>query len=449
MVIARGLFGVFIWVFLISFVGAEVSHGAGQINMPGGGTLESVLGSFPPGTQICTSALSGDGNCIDSQGKWNDGVAAGDIYYGGGKVGIGTNTPPGNLTISSDGSYQLWITGKTDPNQRLYIGYNTASNYGAIQATLYGGTYQYLSLNPNGGNVGIGTTTPGAKLEVVGDLGVDTIEDRDGSNFFEGCTGGNFATGIGSNGQLTCAAPPAGSGDITSVVESGTTPLTFSGCTAGDCSIGMQTDGSGVCSSGYACIGGHTHDWSTITNRPLSAYGSGIQAQVYYDDDPNYRVDANSISQLNDVRANIYYDRGDTNYYVNPAGNSRFGGSLRATALTDENDPNYYVDPNSNSRFYNDVTIVNGWMYAPRFVDVNNPSQRYVDPTDHTQIGSLTAYGNIYAFDGLTVNNEAYLRGNSGLWELRLFVWENSGCNYQGSSLGCNNGRCLCIQKTA
>ncbi|MFH1803024.1 MAG: hypothetical protein ABH864_06285 [archaeon] len=39
---------------------------------------------------------------------------------------------------------------------------------GLSQATLFGGTYQSLLLNPNGGNVGIGTTAPGAKLEVNG-----------------------------------------------------------------------------------------------------------------------------------------------------------------------------------------------------------------------------------------------------------------------------------------
>jgi len=48
-----------------------------------------------------------------------------------------------------------------------------------------------------------------------------------------------------------------------------------------------------------------------------------MRAPIYYDlNDANYYLNPNGISILNDVRASIFYDRNDTNYYVNPASNS-------------------------------------------------------------------------------------------------------------------------------
>lgn len=67
-------------------------------------------------------------------------------------------------TFASDNalSYptQITIAGTTDGNKKLTVGYNTTSNYGAIQAIHEGTAYSPLSLQPTGGNVGIGTVSP-------------------------------------------------------------------------------------------------------------------------------------------------------------------------------------------------------------------------------------------------------------------------------------------------
>ena len=98
------------------------------------------------------------------------------VILDGGNVGIGTTSPSNKTTIDADatgvsfadnGVGQLVIRGSTNTAKRLGLGIDTTNNIGVIQAQLYG-TGQYpLVLNPAGGNVGIGTTVPAARLHVV------------------------------------------------------------------------------------------------------------------------------------------------------------------------------------------------------------------------------------------------------------------------------------------
>lgn len=104
-----------------------------------------------------------------------------EISVVGGNVGIGTTAPTGKLQVAGDlgasgnpttGLYsQLEVTGATDPTYRLSIGYNTASDYGIIQALRNGFAFKNLTLNPSGGNVGVGTSSPGVKLDVESTIG--------------------------------------------------------------------------------------------------------------------------------------------------------------------------------------------------------------------------------------------------------------------------------------
>ncbi len=45
-----------------------------------------------------------------------------------------------------------------------------------------------------------------------------------------------------------------------------------------------------------------------------------IRAQRYYDEDPNFYIDANSTSVMNVIHASIIYDREDTSFLINPSG---------------------------------------------------------------------------------------------------------------------------------
>ena len=79
---------------------------------------------------------------------------------------VATTADPASSGSSANGNLRL---GATSSSHVLDFGLSSSSNYAWLQARLksnYGTNYS-LVLNPNGGNVGIGTTTP-AKLLTVG-----------------------------------------------------------------------------------------------------------------------------------------------------------------------------------------------------------------------------------------------------------------------------------------
>jgi hypothetical protein len=92
--------------------------------------------------------------------------------YFDGSVGIGTTSPGYKLQVNN-GAIALYNT--TDAKS-WYFNYSSASNYFYLSE---GGTNRMVVLN--GGNVGIGTSTPAAKLDVIGSLHVDANATIDGS----------------------------------------------------------------------------------------------------------------------------------------------------------------------------------------------------------------------------------------------------------------------------
>jgi len=123
------------------------------------------------------------GNMIFSL-KANAGTASGPLVEymritEAGRVGIGTTNPVSKVHISGASSTytqgQLFISDANYTDQRLrlysYYGGSLYTSFCSIQSVQEGVAASYLCLNPSGGNVGIGTITPGNSLQIHGTTG--------------------------------------------------------------------------------------------------------------------------------------------------------------------------------------------------------------------------------------------------------------------------------------
>jgi hypothetical protein len=76
------------------------------------------------------------------------------------------------------------------------IGYNNSGEYGFMQAYRLSGQSN-IAINPNGGNVAIGSASTNHKLRVVGDLAVDSANLGDGLGTFQHLSGSKTAASSG------------------------------------------------------------------------------------------------------------------------------------------------------------------------------------------------------------------------------------------------------------
>jgi hypothetical protein len=144
-----------------------------------------------------------------------------------GNVGIGTTSPGGSLSVAADdtlsggsGYSQFQIVGKTDSTKNFLVGLDTTNNAAYLQTLHLGvvwGAYP-LALQPFAGSVGIGigTTSPGAKLEVGGSIKLTansggSITFQDGSTQSTAYTGvicgGDYAESVDVTGNRTKYEP--------------------------------------------------------------------------------------------------------------------------------------------------------------------------------------------------------------------------------------------------
>ena len=99
------------------------------------------------------------------------------------KIGVNTTSTDADLEINNASGGKLRLT-YNDPN-------GSAATYSDLQVNSSGN----MAIIPSGGNVGIGTTTPTNKLNVVGDINAST-------NLFVG----GYAKLTTTDSPSTCAA---------------------------------------------------------------------------------------------------------------------------------------------------------------------------------------------------------------------------------------------------
>jgi len=156
-------------------------------------------------------------------------------YFTGGNVGIGTTSPGATLHVVADVTRQLYLSG-TDTTKVMKIGYNLGNNTCVVEG-FYGAGSVPLLLNPSGGNVGIGTTTPGAGVDVVGSCSQNNYyangDPANGALFLQD-TGG----GVNSGGLLLFGVGQGFFAGFKGLLQNGTGP-------AGDlCFMTRNTSGN-------------------------------------------------------------------------------------------------------------------------------------------------------------------------------------------------------------
>jgi len=155
-------------------------------------TLNNV--TITSGTVNTTAILTGfAANAVIYSTSTGNATSNASVFsVNGTNVGIGTSSPVSRLSVAADETgytndkAQITVVGATNSNQRVFLGYNTSTDKGFIQATKVGTAYQDFLINPSGGNVGIGVT-PNA-TNIGGTYKLLSVGTSGGSGIFMGQT---------------------------------------------------------------------------------------------------------------------------------------------------------------------------------------------------------------------------------------------------------------------
>ncbi|MES2286989.1 MAG: tail fiber domain-containing protein [Bacteroidota bacterium] len=259
---------------------------------------------------------------------------------GAGNVGIGTVSPTAKLHVSSgDGSLALFGPNATWGG-KLYVGASTtqvAAGISQVISTngnlhLDAGTGQNIYLgnytasntfiNPSGGNVGIGTTSPTFKLHVPsGYIGTDYINTSDNS-IASGVTGVMVKAGDNYHRTATAAA-------LATFLNTTGTWIPNNG--NGDWQIASSSTGTSYSVASLELRESNFTGNGTATPPRLGFHWGGVVAS-------QIAIESNGRIAIRDNPGTGY-----ENFIAK---------DITGTILYDQNDASYYVDPNATSQLY-------------------------------------------------------------------------------------------------
>ena len=156
----------------------------------------------------------------------------------------------GDWDRNTTNNNQIYVRGYSNTNKQLRIGFDTTGDYGYLQALISGTGTNAIALNPSGGDIGIGTITPGSKLDVTNTVGTaynsaNTLISGQTMRISNLSTNSNVAASLlfnavgsgGGNGLGSISGVSTGTGSLA---------LTFAGRNAGaSLAEGMRLTGLG------------------------------------------------------------------------------------------------------------------------------------------------------------------------------------------------------------
>mgnify|MGYP003640731812 CR=1 FL=1 len=303
-------------------VGIGTTAPAAKLDVQGGGgvpiiansTQDYLIGLYRSGTAEWFLKAYTNGNFALHE----NGISDRFTIKAGGNVGIGDTTPEATLTVKkgSEGAY-FSAGGDTANNRQLvFTSSNGNGSNGAkhqINATSSNGIIALATANVdrltvgNTGNVGIGTTTPGYKLSVSGNIGLTDGVSTGllalvGGNYYIQNTGA-YSTVFQTNGAermridssgnvgIGTTSPAAkldvqGTGNFTGLV-SGITPVAAANFVTKAYADGL-TPGAGV----FLPLAGGTMTGSIKNGDSVYSYwGAGDDLQIGHDGSNSYIID--------------------------------------------------------------------------------------------------------------------------------------------------------------
>ena len=253
---------------------ADVFNGSNRylsVTVANAATITTADAEISPRQQIVSSAFAFRSKFAETLGTSTSGSSL--RVLDNGNIGVGNASPPSTFTVTGANSSnaaapQLLVTA-TDTTERLRLGVNdSGTGTGFIQSWKEGTGAQNLTLNSEGGNVGIGTSSPGNKLSLVTSALTDGIKST------------------GSSGSWNLLSPGMGAGGFNGIVTINDNALIFSGGTVGT--------GGFVLAPWAASVGGLRMDNTGKVGIGKSAPGTNLDVQGF----TSYRGNSYSIASF-------------------------------------------------------------------------------------------------------------------------------------------------------
>jgi hypothetical protein len=417
-----------------SNVGIGTSSPSGKLHISGSGNTETIIDATTAGSSILTMLSSSGGSNLIAYGPTGplrfgtvtgpNGAGLSDrmCILANGNVGIGTSSPGYKLSVVDT----LASSGGNKTVSRFYgslsvpvgslslISYDVSSGttraFG-LQSMDTDDNVRSLLLNPNGGNIGIGTTTPTAKL--------DLYTNGDQTLRFSHPTSGTFPR----TDRIVFGSPEidGGSSAIYGVQTAATgAPGYLSFYTT---SGGVSGERMRIITNGDVGIGttaplykldvvGNIRAYTSIIRRDTSAGSAFI----------NYNESASGYWSVGMSASSYSYDVIDANYGINKlsiTNGSTWGvgiGTTSPVAKLHVSGSTYIRNDNTTNQLTIDNDSV-GTNASPQYSDILfggystalRARIRGVDRASNTTIGGLILQSST---DGTTLVDRLFLNGN-------------------------------------